>query len=233
MSRVIVPLDVGSTRAALGIVDRLGDDVEVYKVGFELYTSVGPSLVRELVARGKRIFLDIKLHDIPNTVAGAVAAASDLGVEFLTVHASGGETMLRAAADARAGELKLLGVTVLTSLSPDELSAVWNREIRSIREDVGRLALLARDAKMDGVVASPLEASWIRSRVGRDFLIVTPGVRPAGSDRGDQSRVATPRQAIAAGADYLVIGRPITGAEDPVAALRAIEHEIENAEDHA
>jgi orotidine-5'-phosphate decarboxylase len=230
MSRVIIPLDFPSGREALSLVDKLGGQADFYKVGFELYTRSGPTVVRALVERGKRVFLDIKLHDIPNTVAGAVGAASDLGVDLLTLHAAGGPTMMEAAAEARRGELRLLAVTVLTSLSPDEMGTVWGRDIRSVREEVGRLALLSQEAGMDGVVASALEASWIRSHVGDEFLIVTPGIRPAGSDRADQSRVATPADAVEAGADFLVIGRPITGAPDPAAALADILREIEEAE---
>lgn len=229
MNRVIVPLDVESSDEALTWVDRLGDQGEFYKVGLELYTRAGPEVVRELIDRGKRVFLDLKLHDIPNTVAGAVRAATDLGVDLLTVHASGGPTMLDAAARARSGGLRVLAVTVLTSLSPDEMSTVWGREIRSVREEVGRLAVLAQEAGMDGIVASALEASWVRSQVGDDFMIVTPGIRPAGADRGDQSRVATPTDAIRAGADYLVVGRPIMQAADPAAALAAVIEEVEQA----
>ncbi|MCH1569860.1 MAG: orotidine-5'-phosphate decarboxylase [Longimicrobiales bacterium] len=233
MNRVIIPLDVPSAEDAFTLVDRLGDEADFYKVGFELYTRGGPDVVRELVARGKRVFLDIKLHDIPNTVAGAVAAASDLGVDLLTLHASGGPRMLESAAAARSGDIRLLAVTVLTSLTPDEMSAVWGRDIRSVRDDVGRLALMAKDAGIDGVVASALEASWIRQQVGPDFLIVTPGIRPAGSDAGDQNRIATPGDAVRNGADYLVIGRPITQADDPVAALSSVLHEIDEAESEA
>ena len=230
MSRVIVPLDFATTEEALNLVDQLGDQGDFFKVGLELYTRSGHSVVSALIERGKRVFLDLKLHDIPNTVAGAVHAASDLGVDLLTVHASGGPSMLEAARGARAGDMRLLAVTVLTSLSPDEMSTVWGRDIRSVREEVGRLAVMARDSKMDGVVASALEASWIRGQVGPDLLIVTPGIRPAGSDRGDQSRVATPSDAVRAGADYLVVGRPITQAPDPAAALAAVLQEIEAAE---
>ena len=233
MNRVIIPLDVPSARDAFALVDRLGDNADFSKVGFELYTRGGPDVVRELVARGKRVFLDIKLHDIPNTVAGAVVAASDLGVDLLTLHASGGPRMLESAAAARSGDLRLLAVTVLTSLTPDEMSAVWGRDIRSVRDDVGRLALMGRDAGVDGIVASALEASWIRQQVGPDFLIVTPGIRPAGSDVGDQNRVTTPGDAVRNGADYLVIGRPITQADDPVAAFASVLQEIDEAESEA
>lgn len=233
MSRVILPLDVPSADQAFALVDRLGDDADFYKVGLELYTRSGPDVVRELVARGKRVFLDLKLHDIPNTVAGAVAAASDLGVELLTLHASGGPRMMEAAVGARSGDLKLLAVTVLTSLTPDEMSAVWDREIRSVRDDVGRLAVMGKEAGVDGIVASALEAGWIRQQVGPGFLIVTPGIRPVGSERGDQNRVATPAEAVRNGADHLVIGRPITQADDPAAALDAVLREIDRAESEA
>jgi len=230
MSRVIIPLDVPSEAEALALVDRLGAPADFYKVGLELYTRCGPGVVRDLIGRGKRVFLDLKLHDIPTTVARAVAAASALGVDFLTVHATGGPSMLDAAVDAREGDLKLLAVTVLTSLSPDEMGGVWGREIRSVRDEVGRLAVMARESHVDGVVASALEASWLRRHVGDDFLLVTPGIRPAGASRDDQSRVATPAEAIEAGSDYLVIGRPITQADDPAAALASVLREIEQAE---
>jgi orotidine-5'-phosphate decarboxylase len=233
VSRVIVPLDVASASDALELVERLGERADFFKVGFQLYTRTGPTIVEELVARGKRVFLDLKLHDIPHTVARTVAAVSDLGVDLLTVHASGGPSMLEAATEARVGDLRLLAVTVLTSLSPDEIGTIWDREIRSVREEVGRLAVMARDAGVDGVVASALETSWIRSHIGADVLIVTPGIRPAGSPRDDQNRVATPADAVRAGADYLVIGRPITGADDPAAALASILAEIEEAEREA
>lgn len=146
MGRVIIPLDYASKEEAIALVDLLGDPGGFYKVGFELYTRSGPAVVHELVDRGKRVFLDIKLHDIPNTVAKAVEAASDLGVDLLTVHAAGGPSMLDAAVRARSGDLRLLAVTVLTSLSPDEMSTVWDREIRSVRDEVGRLAGLARES---------------------------------------------------------------------------------------
>jgi orotidine-5'-phosphate decarboxylase len=230
MGRVIIPLDVPTQEEALSLVERLGDRADFYKVGLELYTTAGPDVVRALVDRGKRVFLDLKLHDIPNTVARATAAAAGLGVDLLTVHGAGGASMLEAAARAREGDLRLLAVTILTSLSPDEMRAVWGREIRSVREEVGRLTQLARDAGIDGVVASALEAGWVRTHVGPDFLIVTPGIRPAGSSRDDQNRVATPAEAVAAGSDYLVIGRPITRADDPRAALEAVLREIEEPE---
>jgi orotidine-5'-phosphate decarboxylase len=230
MGRVIIPLDVPTQDEALALVERLGDRADFYKVGLELYTKAGPDVVRALVGRGKKVFLDLKLHDIPNPVARATAAAAELGVDLLTVHGAGGSSMLEAAVRAREGDLKLLAVTILTSLSPDEMRAVWGREIRSVREEVGRLTQLARDAGIDGVVASALEAGWVRTHVGPDFLIVTPGIRPAGSSRDDQNRVATPAEAVAAGSDYLVIGRPITRADDPRAALEAVLRGIEEPE---
>tara|TARA_Y100000766_G_scaffold63508_1_gene52798 strand:- start:18 stop:698 length:681 start_codon:yes stop_codon:yes gene_type:complete len=226
---VIIPLDVPSVSDAFALVDRLGDEADFYKVGFELYTRGGLEVVRELVSREKRVFLDIKLHDIPNTVARAVEAASDLGVDLLTLHASGGQRMMAAAAEARSSHLKLLGVTVLTSMTTDEMASAWGREISSVRDEVFRLANLGKEAGLDGIVSSALEASWIRQKIGPRFLIVTPGIRPAGSDSDDQNRVATPREAVQSGADFLVIGRPITQADDPSAAFAAVLKEIEEA----
>jgi len=223
---VIVALDYPSADEALAMVEQLGERATFYKVGLELYTHGGPRFVESLAARGKRVFLDLKLHDIPNTVAGAVRSASALGVDLLTVHTAGGPAMLEAAAEASGPETRILGVTLLTSLTPDELEVVWGREIRSIREEVGRLTDLAVASRLDGVVASALEASWIRKRVESDFLVVTPGIRPAGTERGDQRRVATPADAVSAGSDYLVVGRPITTADDPVAALAALLAEL-------
>ena len=229
MNRVIIPLDVSSVSGALALVDQLGDEADFYKIGFELYTRGGLEVVRELVSRDKRVFLDIKLHDIPNTVARAVEAASDLGVDLLTLHASGGQRMMEAAAEARSGHLKLLGVTVLTSMTTDEMASVWGRKISSVRDEALRLANLGKEAGLDGIVSSALEASWIRQKIGPSFLIVTPGIRPAGSDSDDQNRVATPREAVQSGADFLVIGRPITQADDPSAAFAAVLKEVEEA----
>lgn len=229
MAQVIVALDMPSAAEALELVDRLGDRGDFYKVGLELYTRAGPDLVAQLVSRDKRVFLDLKLHDIPNTVAGAVRAASELGVDLLTVHGSGGRAMLEAAAGSVVGDLRLLGVTVLTSLTSSEISEVWGRRIESVGDEVARLVELAQQTGMHGVVASPLEASSIRVRVGGQFLIVTPGIRPAGADRGDQTRVATPADATRAGADYLVVGRVVTRAADPLAALAAVQVEVRAA----
>ncbi len=226
MTDVIVALDSPSLETALEIVDRVGATGSWYKVGLELFSRAGPRVVEELAGRGKHVFLDLKLHDIPNTVAGAVRAAVALDVELLTVHGSGGRRMLEAARDAAEGRVKVLAVTLLTSLTPSEVESVWGREIVSIRDEVGRLAELASDVGMDGVVASVLEASWLRPGLEDGFLIVTPGIRPAGGDRGDQRRVATPTDAVKAGSDYLVIGRPVTRADDPGTVLEAIRAEI-------
>jgi orotidine-5'-phosphate decarboxylase len=230
MAEIIVALDHRSDGEALELVDRLGEAGTFYKVGLELYTSAGPDVVRALRHRGKRTFLDLKLHDIPNTVAGAVRAAASLEVDFLTVHTGGGVPMLQAAVEAAEGKVRLLGVTVLTSLTPSDVELVWGREIRSIRDEVGRLAELASHAELDGVVASAVEAGWLRPALGDDMLIVTPGIRPVGGDPGDQKRVASPADAVAAGADYLVVGRPVTQARDPAEALGALLAEIAAAE---
>jgi len=227
---VILPLDYPTAEEALELVDLLADDADFYKVGLELYTSAGPAVVRKLRGRGKRVFLDLKLHDIPNTVRRAVQAAVALDVELLTVHASGGASMLRAARDAADGRVGLLAVTVLTSLTGSEIEEVWGREIHSIRDEVARLAELSVESGVDGVVCSVLEAAWLRRVVPDDFLVVTPGIRPAGADRQDQSRVATPADAVASGSDFLIVGRPVTRAADPRAALAALLAEISSAQ---
>ncbi len=221
--RLIVALDVSTAVAARKIVAAVGDSALTYKVGMQLYTAEGPALVRELVDSGRRVFLDLKYHDIPNTAAAAVREAAELGVSMLTVHASGGGKMLRAAVDAaqaRKPDLLVLAVTVLTSLDDAELGKIGVRG--RVLEQVLRLAALALSNGCKGVVASAQEASALREEFGRDFAIVTPGVRPAGSGHDDQARVVTPAEAIAAGASHLVIGRPITEAEDPAAEARAI-----------
>ena len=229
MAEVIVALDTATADEALRLTETLGDRADFYKVGLELYTSAGPSIVMALLERGKRVFLDLKLHDIPNTVGGAVAAASHLGVHLLTVHASGGAAMLEAAREAAAGALRLVGVTVLTSLAAADLTPVWGREVRSVPDESTRLAALARRAGLDGVVASASDVERIRREVGRDLLVVVPGIRPAGSAADDQRRVATPAEAVRAGADYLVLGRAVTRAPDPASALAAILEEVTRA----
>jgi orotidine-5'-phosphate decarboxylase len=220
--RLIVALDVSTAAAARQIVAAVGDSAHTYKVGMQLYTAEGPSIVRDLVASGRRVFLDLKYHDIPNTVGAAVREATQLGVSMLTVHASGAGKMLRAAVDAGscAPEMMILAVTVLTSLDENDLAEVGIRD--GVTDEVSRLASLALSAGCHGVVTSSHEASTLRAELGGHFLIVTPGVRPAGSSHGDQARVVTPAEAIAAGASHIVVGRPITEAVDPAAAARTI-----------
>ena len=225
--RLIVALDVSSAAAAKKIVAAVGDSVRYFKVGLQLYTAEGPQIVRDLVTSGRQVFLDLKLHDIPNTVAAAVAEASQLRVSMLTVHASGGGKMLRAAAEAArltSPSPWILAVTVLTSLEQRDLE---NAGVRgTLVDQVSRLAALAIASGCHGVVASAHEASTLRAELGDDFLIVTPGVRPAGRDHGDQVRVVTPAEAIAAGASHIVVGRPITEAADPAAEAREILAQI-------
>ncbi len=225
-SRVIVALDTHSSVEAMALVDRLGDDQDFYKVGLELFTWAGPELVSSLVDRGKRVFLDLKMHDIPNTVSRGAKAAAELGVDMLTVHASGGAEMIEAARDGLGDDTRLLAVTVLTSLAGEGLGEVWGRPVSSVPEEVLRLALIARDAGADGVVSAASEAPRVRASVGNDFLLVIPGIRPAGTDRQDQKRVATPAHAVRSGADYLVVGRAITQADDPAAALQSMVAEV-------
>jgi len=225
--RLIVALDVSSAAAAQKIVAAVGDSASCYKVGMQLYTAEGPRIVRDLVASGRRVFLDLKYHDIPNTVAAAVREAAGLGVSMLTVHASGGGKMLRAATEAARNSnaaLMVLAVTVLTSLDDNDLDklGVHGR----VKDQVLRLAALALADGCHGVVASAQEASELRSELEGDFAIVTPGIRPAGMEPGDQARVVTPAEAIAAGASHIVVGRPITAATDPAAEARAILGQI-------
>jgi orotidine-5'-phosphate decarboxylase len=220
--RLIVALDVARAAAAREIVSRLGESVLTYKVGMQLYTAEGPQMVRELIASGKRVFLDLKYHDIPNTVAGAVREARQLGVSMLTVHAAGGGKMLRAAVEAASDnpDLMVLAVTVLTSMDEEDLTKIGVRG--TVANSVLRLAAIAIADGCHGVVASAREAPSLRTELGEAFAIVTPGVRPVGSVAGDQVRVTTPAEAIAAGASYIVVGRPITAASDPAAEAKAI-----------
>ncbi len=225
--RLIVALDVSTAAAARKIVAAVGDSALTYKVGMQLFTAEGPPLVRELVGSGRRVFLDLKYHDIPNTVGAAVREAAQLGVSMLTVHASGGGKMLRAAVEAAQAakpDLLVLAVTVLTSLDEVELGKIGLRG--GVLDQVLRLAALALSNGCKGVVASALEAASLRQEFGRDFAIVTPGVRPAGSGPHDQARVVTPAEAIAAGASHIVVGRPIIEAADPAAEARAILGQI-------
>jgi orotidine-5'-phosphate decarboxylase len=230
IERLIVALDVPSSQTALDLAGRLRDHVGLFKVGLELFSAEGPALVRTLIAEGARVFLDLKLHDIPNTVRGATRAAARLGVSMMTFHASGGVRMMQAAAEgvregAASGRVPLvLGVTALTSLTSEDLGELgWSTSSEDV---VLRLARLARSAGLDGVVASPQEACAIRKDLGPGFLIVTPGIRPAAASHDDQARAATPRTALESGADYLVVGRPITQAADPASAADAIVEEM-------
>ncbi len=225
--RLIVALDVSSAAAARKIVTAVGDSALTYKVGMQLYTAEGPQVVRDLVASGRRVFLDLKYHDIPNTVGAAVQEAARLSVSMLTVHAAGGGKMMTAAVEAARSvnpSLLVLGVTVLTSLDEHDLEKVGFRG--TVRDEVLRLSGLALANGCTGIVTSAREASTLRSELGDDFAIVTPGVRPAGSGHADQVRVVTPAEAIAAGASHIVVGRPITEADDPAAEARAILGQI-------
>ena len=228
--RLIVALDFPDAGAALALVDQLEGATRWFKIGLELYIATGNSLVVELQRRGFSIFLDLKLHDIPNTVAGAVRSAARLGVDMLTIHAAGGPAMLAAAAEA-ASESEtapaLLGVTVLTSMDGAQMAATG--VTGSATEQVERLATMAWGYGVQGFVCSPAEVAGLRSSLGSKPLLVIPGIRPEGAAIGDQRRVATPGAAIAAGASYLVVGRPITRAKDPGAAARAILAEMQAA----
>ena len=227
---LIVALDYANAHAALTLAERLDPAQCRVKVGKELFTSAGPQVVRELVKRGFSVFLDLKFHDIPNTVAGACRAAADLGCWMMNVHAAGGGAMLsaaRAALDDGPQRPLLIAVTVLTSVDEATLHAVGVSG--SIAEQVARLAALSEVAGLDGVVCSPLEIGVLRAQRAASFKLITPGVRPAASGQDDQVRVATPGAAIRAGASYLVVGRPVTQAADPLAALAAINAEIDAA----
>jgi orotidine-5'-phosphate decarboxylase len=224
--RLIVALDVDSASKAYRMASLVRDSCGTFKVGKQLFTAEGPALVRELAATGS-VFLDLKFHDIPNTVAGAVREAAKLGVRMLTVHASGGADMLQAAVAAAretSGAPMVLAVTVLTSLDDNDLQEIGVSG--RVLDQVLRLASLARAQGCDGVVASAREAAELRRELGSGFAIVTPGVRPTGSAAGDQARVLTPAQALESGASHVVVGRPITEAADPAAAARAILAEI-------
>jgi orotidine-5'-phosphate decarboxylase len=226
--RIIVALDFPSDKPALALVDQLDPAKCRLKVGKELFTRSGPDLVRALQGRGFEVFLDLKFHDIPNTTAAAVAAAADLGVWMVNVHASGGEKMMTACRERLEtfGDDRplLIAVTVLTSMGADDLSGIGIQG--SPEAQVSRLATLTRNCGLDGVVCSAQEAPGLKAEQGTDFKLITPGIRPLSSDKGDQQRIMTPTDAIRAGSDYLVIGRPITQAADPLAALEAINSEV-------
>lgn len=228
--RVIVALDFPRAGDALELVQRLDPAQCRLKIGKEMFTREGPAMVEKITRQGFEVFLDLKYHDIPNTVAAACAAAADLGVWMVNVHASGGRRMMEAAQDrlARLSERPLLiAVTVLTSMGAEDLAEIGLTV--SPEEQVLRLAALTESSGLDGVVCSPREAAAIRDQAGADFRLVTPGVRPATASLDDQKRVMTPSDAIRAGSDYLVVGRPITAAEDPLASLAAINAEIAGA----
>lgn len=225
---VIVALDYPNEKQALSFVDRIDPCSCQLKVGKEMFTLFGPQFVKELHRRGFNVFLDLKFHDIPNTTARAVAAAAELGVWMVNVHASGGMRMMQAAKEALEPYGKdrplLIGVTVLTSMDQSDLSGIGLNV--SPQEQVMRLASLTKEAGLDGVVCSAQEASILKAKLGQAFQLVTPGIRPAGSQQGDQRRIMTPREALKAGSDYLVIGRPITQADNPAQVLAAINQEI-------
>ncbi len=228
-SRIIVSLDFPEPSAAIRLTSQLDPERCRLKVGKELFTRAGPALIEQFVRDGYDIFLDLKYHDIPNTVASACVAAADMGVWMLNVHAAGGRAMLCAAREAIERQSQsplLIAVTVLTSMSQTDLDDIGIN--RTINEQVLSLAEMARDAQLDGIVCSAREVSQLRDEFGNGFCLVTPGIRPAGASQDDQKRIMTPAEAVRAGSDYLVIGRPITRAEDPLDSLMAIEEEIDS-----
>lgn len=225
--KLIVALDVSTSEAARRLVSQLSGSAGMFKIGLELFTAEGPGLVRELVNNGHSIFLDLKLHDIPNTVSHAVRSAADLGVSMLTVHASAGADVLQATVEAAGQRLAVVAVTVLTSFDDEDLSEIGVP--RPVAPQVLHLAELARKAGCAGVVTSPRETALVRESEGARFMIVNPGVRPSGSQNDDQRRIATPGEAIRSGATHVVVGRPITKAQDPRRAAQAIVLEMENA----
>lgn len=227
MSRVtpIVALDVRTSSDALAVVEALGELCRFYKIGSELYTAEGPGVVAAVKASGASVFLDLKFMDIPNTVRGAVRSAAGLGVDLLTVHATGGRAMMEAAVGAvrdAGSACEIVAVTVLTSMDANGLSSVWGRPLQDVEAEVLRLARLARDSGVAGVVCSGREAAAVRERVGGGLFTLVPGVRLAGTDANDQSRVVTPGEAAAAGARYVVLGRTVTAAVSPRGAMAAV-----------
>jgi orotidine-5'-phosphate decarboxylase len=222
--KIVVALDVATKSEAMRLVERLREQISFFKIGLQLYTAEGPEIVRAVTASGAKIFLDLKLHDIPNTVARAVESASELGVQMLTIHLTGGSEMIRAAVAAKKGEMSILGVTVLTSSTQQTLDEIGIEE--QLDRHVLRLGNLGVAAGIDGLVASPFETRFLRSELGDKIKIVVPGVRPNWSEPSDQKRFMTPREAIEAGADYLVIGRPIIADPNPKQALSKILEEL-------
>ena len=226
-SGLMVALDMDDEGEAVQLAGEIGRDVAALKIGSQLFTRYGPELVRQITGSGGRVFLDLKYHDIPNTVAKAVLGAVQTGVSWLTVHASGGRAMIQAAKDA-AGDARILAVTVLTSLDKETMGQIgWYGEVK---DQVLRLATLAREAGADGIVCSALEVRVLRSVLDDDCVLVTPGIRPVGASRDDQARVATPAGAVADGADYLVVGRPIVKAPDRREAVRVILEQMKQGD---
>ena len=231
--RIIFALDVDSLASAKAWADRLKGHVGYFKIGLELFTAEGPEVVRYVKSQGIKCFLDLKLHDIPYTVSGAVKSGVRLGVDIMTVHLLGGKAMITAASRTAKKEAallgitppKIVGVTVLTSLSQDDLIEVGIE--KSLKDEVVLLAKIASECSLDVIVCSPVDIESVRPHLPKDFLVITPGIRPVGAAKGDQERIATPRGAIAAGADLLVIGRPIKDAKDPIDAARKIAEEIQ------
>ncbi len=230
-NRIIFPLDVPDLDEALEFVEILKDDVGVFKIGLELFVKSGPRAVGAVKERtDAAIFLDMKFHDIPETVKGAIRSASTLGVEFVTVHTEGGSALMRAVVEGSGGKTKVLGVTVLTSLSSvDLVEAGFDPKYKDASELVAARARLARNAGCAGIVCSGLEAGLVKKKLGKDFLVVTPGIRPKDSPPDDQKRLTTPYEAIYNGADYIVVGRPIRNAPDPRKAASLIAEEIGKA----
>jgi len=224
--KIIVALDVATKKEALVLVEQLRDQISFFKIGLQLYTAEGPEIVRAVLATGAKVFLDLKLHDIPNTVARAVESATRLGAQMLTIHLSGGPEMIRAAVTARKNSLSILGVTVLTSADEKALREIGISD--KIDNQVLRLAKLGVETGIDGLVASPHEVKILRQEFVSKVKIVTPGVRPNWAEAGDQKRVMTPREALDAGADYLVIGRPVIADPNPRRALTKILDELES-----
>jgi orotidine-5'-phosphate decarboxylase len=222
--KIIVALDVATKEKALGLVEELRDEISFFKVGLQLYTAEGPEIVRAVLGTGAKVWLDLKLYDIPNTVARAVESASHLGVHMLTIHLSGGSGMVRAAAGARANNLILLGVTVLTSAAEQTLREIGIAD--KVDDQVLRLARLGVEADIDGIVASPHEIKRLRHEFGNKIKIAVQGIRPVWAEPGDQKRFMTPRQALEAGADYIGIGRPITAHARPGEAVKKILEEL-------
>jgi orotidine-5'-phosphate decarboxylase len=222
-ARDIVALDVPTLAQATTVVDALGETCDFYKVGSELFTAAGPSVADALRHRGRDVFLDLKFHDIPNTVRGAVRSASRLGAALVTVHASGGADMLRAAVDGAGPGCGVLAVTVLTSLDAEGLAESWGRDIAAVEDEVLRLAELARSTGAHGIVCAASEAAAVRAAHGDALRLLVPGIRLEGGPVHDQARVATPKEAVAAGASYLVLGRAVTGAADPRDVMRRVK----------